>query len=74
MREDMPPKLSMRKMSSTIYGRNIATRTATDKAAVFVLRLGEAGDNHRSLVGGNPANNLMINRGGSLLHRCRRGR
>jgi pyruvate,water dikinase len=43
-------------MSSTISGRNIAPRAATDKAAALVLRLGEAGDNHRSLVGGKAFN------------------
>jgi pyruvate,water dikinase len=43
-------------MSSTNSGRNIAARTATDQAAVLVLRLREAGDNHRSLVGGKAFN------------------
>jgi pyruvate,water dikinase len=38
----MPPKLSMSKMDSS--------------TAVIVLRLGEAGDNHRSLVGGKAFN------------------
>jgi pyruvate,water dikinase len=52
----MPPKLSMNKMSSTDSGRNIAARAATNQAAVLVLRLGEAGDNHRSLVGGKAFN------------------
>ncbi len=52
----MPSKLSINKMSSTISGRNIAARAATDNAAVLVLRLAEAGDNHRSLVGGKAFN------------------
>ncbi len=52
----MPPKLSMRKMSSTISGRNSAARAATDQAAVLVLRLGKAGDNPRSLMGGKAFN------------------
>ncbi|MGA2139383.1 MAG: PEP/pyruvate-binding domain-containing protein, partial [Verrucomicrobiia bacterium] len=43
-------------MSSTNSGRNIAARAATDKAAVLVLHLAEAGDNHRSLVGGKAFN------------------
>jgi phosphohistidine swiveling domain-containing protein len=43
-------------MDSTNSGRNIAARAATDKAAMLVLRLGEAGDNHRSLVGGKAFN------------------
>jgi pyruvate,water dikinase len=34
----------------------MAARAATDKAAVLVLRLGEAGDNHRALVGGKAFN------------------
>jgi rifampicin phosphotransferase len=42
MREEMPPKLSMRKMDSS--------------TAIIVLRLAEAGDNHRSLVGGKAFN------------------
>jgi rifampicin phosphotransferase len=42
----------MKKMPSIISDRNIAAQAATDKAAALVLRLGEAGDNHRSLVGG----------------------
>jgi pyruvate,water dikinase len=42
MREEMPPKLSISKMDSS--------------TAVLVLRLGEAGDNHRSLVGGKAFN------------------
>ena len=46
----------MSKPSSIISGRNIATRAATDKAALLVLPLGEAGDNHRSLVGGKAFN------------------
>ena len=45
----------MRKMDST-NSENIAARAVTDKAAVLVLRLGEAGDNHRSLVGGKAFN------------------
>jgi pyruvate,water dikinase len=56
MREAMPLKLSMRKMDSTNSGRNNAARAATDKAAAFVLHLREAGDNHRSLVGGKAFN------------------
>ncbi len=52
----MLPKLSMSKMSSIISGRNLAAQPATDQAAVLVLRLGEAGDNHRSLVGGKAFN------------------
>jgi phosphohistidine swiveling domain-containing protein len=46
----------MRKMSSTNSGRNIAAQAAPDKAAVLVLGLGEAGDNHQSLVGGKAFN------------------
>jgi rifampicin phosphotransferase len=46
----------MRKMSSNISVQSMAARAATDKAAVLVLRLGEAGDNHRSLVGGKAFN------------------
>ena len=46
----------MRKMDSINSGRNIAARAATDKAAVLVLPLAEAGDNHRSLVGGKAFN------------------
>ena len=34
----------------------MAARAATNKAAVLVLHLGEAGDNHRSLVGGKAFN------------------
>jgi pyruvate,water dikinase len=34
----------------------MVVRAATDKAAVLVLRLGEASDNHRSLVGGKAFN------------------
>jgi pyruvate,water dikinase len=44
------------KMSSTISGRNIAARAATNNAAALVLRLAEAGDNYRSLVGGKAFN------------------
>jgi pyruvate,water dikinase len=43
-------------MSSTIVGRNIVAQAATDKAAALVLRLAEAGDNHRSAVGGKAFN------------------
>jgi pyruvate,water dikinase len=43
-------------MSSANSGRNTAVRAATDKAAVLVLCLGEAGDNYRSLVGGKAFN------------------
>jgi hypothetical protein len=43
-------------MSSTNSGRNIVSAAATDKAAVLVLPLTEAGDNHRSLVGGKAFN------------------
>jgi pyruvate,water dikinase len=39
-------------MDSTVSGQNLVARAATDNAAVLVLRLGESGDNHRSLVGG----------------------
>jgi pyruvate,water dikinase len=46
----------MKKMSSTNFGRNVAARAETDKAAVLVLCLREAGDNHRSLVGGKAFN------------------
>ena len=46
----------MTKMSSTNSDRNIAARAATDKADVLVLPLGEAGDHHRSLVGGKAFN------------------
>ena len=46
----------MEKMSSTISGRNIALPAATDNAAMLVLHLGEAGDNHLSLVGGKALN------------------
>ncbi len=46
----------MGKMSSINSGRNITVRAATDQAAVLVLHLNEAGDNHRSLVGGKAFN------------------
>ena len=46
----------MRKMDSTVSGQNLVARAAKDNAAVLVLRLGEAGDNHRSLVGGKAFN------------------
>jgi len=46
----------MSKMSSTNSGRNMVARAATDKAAVLVLHLREAGDHHRSLVGGKAFN------------------
>jgi pyruvate,water dikinase len=46
----------MSKPSSIISGRNIASRAATDNAAMLVLRLREAGDKHRSLVGGKAFN------------------
>ena len=46
----------MRKMDSSNSVRNIAARAATDKAAVLVLHLREAGDNHLSLVGGKVFN------------------
>ena len=46
----------MRKMDSSNSARSIAAQAATDKAAVLVLRLGEAGDNRRSLVGGKAFN------------------
>ena len=52
----MPPKLSIRKMFLTNSGRHIAARAAPDKAAVLVLRLKEAGDSTRSLVGGKAFN------------------
>ena len=52
----MPLKLSMRMMSSTNSGRNIVARAATDKSVLLVLRLAEAGDNRRSLVGGKVFN------------------
>ncbi len=48
--------MTMGKMSSINSGRNIAVRAATDQAAVLVLHLKEAGDNHRSLVGGKVFN------------------
>jgi pyruvate,water dikinase len=43
-------------MDSSNSARSIAAQAATDKAAVLVLRLGEAGDNRRSLVGGKAFN------------------
>jgi pyruvate,water dikinase len=43
-------------MDSTVSGQNLVARAAKDNAAVLVLRLGEAGDNHRSLVGGKAFN------------------
>jgi pyruvate,water dikinase len=43
-------------MSSTNSGRNIVARAATDKSVLLVLRLAEAGDNRRSLVGGKVFN------------------
>jgi pyruvate,water dikinase len=43
-------------MDSSNSARNIAARAATDKLAVLVLHLAEAGDNHRSLVGGKAFN------------------
>jgi pyruvate,water dikinase len=43
-------------MSSTNPVRNLAARTATDNPAALVLRLAEAGDNPRSLVGGKAFN------------------
>ncbi|MGA2242492.1 MAG: PEP/pyruvate-binding domain-containing protein [Verrucomicrobiota bacterium] len=43
-------------MSSTNSAQSIAGRAAPDKAPVLVLRLREAGDNHRSLVGGKAFN------------------
>ena len=46
----------MSKMSSINSGRNIAARAASDNAAVLVLHLREAGNNHRSLVGGKAFN------------------
>ena len=46
----------MRKMDSSNSARSIAARAATDQAAVLVLHLREAGDNHRSLVGGKAFN------------------
>jgi pyruvate,water dikinase len=46
----------MSKPSSIITGRNIAAEAATDQAIGLVLPLGEAGDNHRSLVGGKAFN------------------
>ena len=42
----------MSKPSSIISGQNIVSPAATDKAAVLVLPLAEAGGNHRSRVGG----------------------
>jgi pyruvate,water dikinase len=42
----------MKKMDSINSGRSMEARAATDKAAVLVLRLEEAGDSHPSLVGG----------------------
>ena len=48
--------MTMSKPSSIISGRNVAVRAAADKAAVLVLCLAEAGDNHRSLVGGKAFN------------------
>jgi pyruvate,water dikinase len=46
----------MEKMDSSNSVRSVAASAATDKAAVLVLRLKEAGDNHRSLVGGKAFN------------------
>ncbi len=46
----------MGNMSSANSKWNIAARVATDQAAVLVLPLGEAGDHHRSLVGGKAFN------------------
>ncbi len=46
----------MRTMPSTNSGPHVAARAATDQAAVLVLRLAEAGDHHRSLVGGKAFN------------------
>src|SRR5208283_445223 len=43
-------------MDSSNSARSIAARAATDQAAGLVLRLREAGDNHRSLVGGKAFN------------------
>ena len=43
-------------MPSTNFGRDIAARAATDKAAVVVLPLAEAADNPRTLVGGKAFN------------------
>jgi pyruvate,water dikinase len=43
-------------MSTTNSGRNIAAQAGTDKAAVLVLRLEEAGNNQLSLVGGKAFN------------------
>ncbi|MGA2279298.1 MAG: PEP/pyruvate-binding domain-containing protein [Verrucomicrobiota bacterium] len=46
----------MKKISSTHSEGSMAVLAATDKTAVFVLRLAETGDNHRSLVGGKAFN------------------
>src|ERR1039458_8716758 len=46
----------MRKMDSSNSARSMAARAAPVKAAVLVLHLREAGDNHRSLVGGKAFN------------------
>ena len=46
----------MGKMSLNNSGRNTAARAATDHNTVLVLRLAEASDNHRSLVGGKAFN------------------
>jgi pyruvate,water dikinase len=43
-------------MFSTNFGRNVAARAETDQSVVLVLRLREAGDNPRSLVGGKAFN------------------
>ena len=46
----------MRKMDSTVSGRNLVARVAADQAAVLVRRLDHVGDNRRSLVGGKAFN------------------
>ena len=48
--------MSMSMMPSSHSEQDIAARAAMDKADVLVLRLGETGDDHRSLVGGKALN------------------
>ena len=46
----------MENMPSANSQRNIAAQVTIDQSAELLLPLGEAGDNHRSLVGGKAAN------------------
>ncbi|MGA2180065.1 MAG: PEP/pyruvate-binding domain-containing protein [Verrucomicrobiota bacterium] len=46
----------MRKIDSSTSAWSLAAQAATDKAVVLVLRLGDAGDSHPSLVGGKAFN------------------